>query len=372
MARTMVSGATTRKRLAGLLPWLLTLALGCSAGPTPDTGVGNPGVDAGPIDAGFAVNIDGGRIGYDIRPIDIPTHDIQPNFDAFFANNPPPMFCGPDGGGVDVPRVVLPGGTATCPADLNREGCACNTIGQTVSCWPGLRVNRNRGVCHDGMTTCMPYDEIAGRWGPCMGYTLPTPGVTLGAGACQCFSMGQWSLANTSPCIVQVGSTYYAVSTYMDAMGQAQCPGNLMTQMPPFMLPTQAFSTNTLRVDCTGEFQLCYTIRAGNAAHPSASDCVVGRTCTTAWYATSGAVQTLPPLPAWTSTDSTCATAFATTGGYGEMSVVGLSSECEHIDNMGQPYVFNRVTYCPSLCNDPAHATDPMCTMCGNGGSGGF
>ncbi len=79
----------------------------------------------------------------------------------------------------------------------------------------------------------------------------------------------------------------------------------------------------------------------------------------------------MPDLPGWSSTSTSCATAFATTGGYGEMSVVGLSVLCDKVDDgSGNPYVFNRVQYCPLACNTTP--TGPGCQGCGQGGSGGF
>ena len=81
--------------------------------------------------------------------------------------------------------------------------------------------------------------------------------------------------------------------------------------------------------------------------------------------------QELPDLPSWVGTDPTCAQQFRDSGGYGEMSVRGLSVECDPIDDgMGDPYVFNRVNYCPLRCSmDP---TGPGCEGCMMGGSGIF
>ena len=77
------------------------------------------------------------------------------------------------------------------------------------------------------------------------------------------------------------------------------------------------------------------------------------------------------PLPAWVSTNNACATQFNESGGYGEMSVRGLSAECDPIDDgSGDEYVFNRVNYCPGDCAD--RPTDPDCMSCGRGGSGTF
>lgn len=321
-------------------------------------------------DASVTPPMDLGGFTLDVPPLDRPVRDVLPNPDAFFASNPPPQYCGPDGG-ADGGSAVVPGGTPECPDDLLREGCPCTAVGETRPCWPGLRANRNRGVCRDGMTTCEPYDELGGRWGACQGYVLPTPGARLGPSACQCFSEGRWELENLSPCFVQVGTNeLYAVSTYLDARGQAQCP-TLTPGAPPAPQPGTVFSPNHLTVDCAGQFELCFTIRAGDVTTPLPADCLVARVCTTAWYPTAGARQTLPPLPGWTATDSACVRRFYDTGGYAEMSVVGLSRECQRIDDgMANPYVFLRAGYCPVRCN--MTPTAPECQNCRNGGNGMF
>lgn len=391
-----------RQKLLGAL--LATIALGCSADGTTvidkDTGT-TPPVDRNPTpppppppgppppppppgtDGGMDAlvppppPVDGGtdddvvRPTFDVAPLDVMRRDVQPNYDAFFADNPPPRYCGPDGSAADAPAPPpLPGGTPECPDDLTHEGCECTTIGEMHSCWPGARANRNRGICRDGMARCEPYDELSGRWGPCVGAVLPTPGVVRGPGACQCFSQGRWQIDNTSPCFVQTGGLYYAVSTYLSGM-TAQCPTLAPGARPPFMpMAGQPFSTNSLTVDCTGQFELCYAIKAGSAATPLPTDCTVARVCTSAWYGTRNVAQTFPPLPGWSGMDQACAQRFVMSGGYGEMSVVGQSSECEMINDRGAPYVFNRVTYCPLRCN--MTPTLPECVGCGNGGSGMF
>ena len=346
--------------------------VGCSSDNsviTPDAGKGTPGMDSGGIVPG---DPDASRRFDDVIPIEIRGRDVVPNYDAIFANNPPPRMCGPDGS-VST-DVMLPGGTPECPDDLVREGCPCDTVNATRSCWPGLRVNRMRGICRDGTATCLPYDELGGRWGPCENYVLPDPNARLGPASCQCFSQGRWEITNLSPCFITDASgmrVTYTISTTHDAMGRAMCPPAMTT--PPTSVPV-TFSTNFLTVDCTGEFTLCYTIRAGNGMSPSPNDCVVGESCTTAWYREAGVRQTLPLLPGWVNSSTegrTCAERFRATGGYGEMSVRGVSSECQSIDNgMGQRYVFNRVTYCPSICNTMPNLE--QCRNCGNGGSGNF
>lgn len=332
-----------------------------SNGPARDTGPGGGG-DAGmdamalpppPLDGGFPTDSGGFP---DRRP-------PAPNPDAFFAEDPPPAYCGPDGG---APDVVVPGGTPECPDDKNREGCACSPVGSTAPCWPGLRANRDRGICRDGTTTCLPFDEFTGAWGPCEGAILPVPGVTRGAQACNCFSRGRWEIDNTSPCFVTYspGGTY-AVSTDPTS---GRCP--MIPDTPPPPAPA-IWSANRLVVDCAGQFRLCYTVKAGNPMAPSPTDCVVGQACTEGYYPTPYTEQELPALPGWASPDGTCATTFLAVGGYGEMTVEGLSIECEAIDDgMMEPFVFNRVPYCPVHCADMPDTEE--CRMCRMGGSGDF
>ncbi len=290
--------------------------------------------------------------------------DARPNPDAFFAEDPPPMECREDGTMGPLPDP--PGGTPECPDDKNREGCRCDTPGEMAPCWPGLRANRNRGQCRDGVTTCEAFDEFSGVWGACNGFVLPAEGVVRGPAACTCFSQGQWALANLSPCFITYSTgQLYAVST----LPGGGCPSVPATPPPP--PPSGTWSTNTLRVDCEGRFNLCYTIKAGDPAAPSPADCVVAEVCTEGWYAERDVVQPFPDLPAWAGDNPTCARQFVDNGGYGEMTVQGLSVECDEIDDgSGGRFVFNRVPYCPLSCNDTP--TAPECVDCMMGGSGSF
>src|SRR5262249_46544804 len=147
--------------------------------------------------------------------------------DAFWANDPPPMMCGPDSGVTPKP----PGGTPDCPDDKNREGCPCPKEGQTAACWPGFRKNRSKGDCKDGTTTCKKISETELGWGPCEGYVLPSG--TTGKAACTCFSGGSWNIANLSPCFFSdsSGAVTGAVSTVptYDASGKltnVACPSS--------------------------------------------------------------------------------------------------------------------------------------------------
>jgi hypothetical protein len=342
------------------LVWVIPVALfaaACTGGFTGGPGQepeADGGVESTPL------SIDGGMLA--------PDKGVQPNWDAFFANDPPPQYCGPTGGGGTPPP--LPGGTPDCPDDKNREGCPCAKQGEVAACWPGLRKNRNRGICKDGTTVCQLEGEHLLRWGPCKGYVLPVPGVTKGPQACTCFSKGTWKIDNLSPCFVDYGAgQLYAVSTYVDSSGKAKCP-TPSTAPPPQPEPGQPWSTNTLTVDCAGQFKLCYTIKAGDYNNPSAADCVLAQACTSVWYAQKDTPQTLTPLPAWSAKDPTCVAAFEKKGGYGEMSVIGQSIECDAVDDNGAPLVFLRVSYCPLACNTTPSL--PGCANCGNGASGSF
>jgi hypothetical protein len=158
------------------------------------------------------------------------------------------------------------------------------------------------------------------------------------------------------------------VSTYIDGQGKAQCPDPANLPNPQ---PGTTWSSDTLKVDCAGEFTLCYTLKAGTGTAPKSTDCVLAKKCTTGFYPTKGQVTPFPDLPAWTLSDSACATQFATTGGYGEMSVKGQSVLCEAVDDgHGNESVFNRVQYCPLACNQ--NPQGPGCQNCSQGGSGGF
>jgi hypothetical protein len=300
-----------------------------------------------------------------------PGQSTDASADAFWANDPPPMYCGFDGG----MEPATPGGTPDCPSDKNRQGCPCPSAGMSAACWPGLRVDRNVGQCKDGMTTCMETNEGTDlQWGPCMGYVLPEPGAEAGAPACKCFSGGQWLINNLSPCFVSGSSSgsgpVYAVSTIQQGDGgAAACPA--ISGPPPVPAPSQPWSTDSLTVDCPGHYNLCFSLKAGSASSPKSTDCTVMTVCTEADYPTANVTEVIPPLPGWTTTSDTCSTQFNTSGGYGEMTVQGLSELCEKVDNgMGGPMVFNRVQYCPTACDtDPSGAG---CMDCMQGGSGSF
>lgn len=276
--------------------------------------------------------------------------------EEIWADDPPPKWCGPANGGKKPPA---PGGTPECPDDKNREGCPCTKLGETKPCWPGLRVNRNLGDCKDGTTTCVSDGELSKKWGKCEDFVLPDKNAEKGAAACKCFSAGSWKLDNVIPCFISGSSASYATS--------AECK----EPVPPNTKPATPWSENTLKVDCAGHFKLCYSLKAGDAKNPKASDCSLMTVCTEDDYVTAGTEQAFPKLPGWVSNDAACVDKIlAGSPIYGEMTVEGESVLCDDISDSGKPLVFNRVAYCPMDCAERPNDTD--CKNCGNGGSGSF
>lgn len=287
--------------------------------------------------------------------------DLMFDPDAFWAEDPPPAMCLLDGGTLPPPKP--PGGTPTCPDDKNRQGCPCPTIGETAACWPGLRKHRGLGSCQDGVTKCVQNGEFGGIWGACEGYVLPVPDAP-GRDGCNCFSAGRWAIENVVPCFYSFNGAHIGAASAILSGGVPKCsPMGEKVALPP-----SPWSPNTLTVDCVGRWKLCYTIKAGDVKNPLPADCVVATACTQGDYPKANEVMPLPVLPAWyTSTPAqvACAEKFKNSGGYGEMSVDGLTVTCDDVKKM-----FNRVGYCPLKCNDTPMA--PECKDCRSGGSGMF
>ncbi len=364
MQRSIPDGAASG---AALLALLAAIGAGC-AREIDDGGLGrrhDHANDGGEADAGF----DGGAFGNadPTGPNNLPDGtfwdpDAAVTADAFFVDDPAPMYCGPDGG-----SAPLPEGTPVCPDDKNREGCPCPEPGVQAACWPGKRVHRNHGVCRDGTTVCQDTAEFGRRWGPCEGYVLPDEAAVAGPEACGCFSSGTWAIDNLVPCLHPSG-----MHVYSSIPGGAfpNCGENVPAP-PPF--PGANWSENTLTVDCAGQFRLCFAIKAGDIEHVQTDDCIVMQHCVDVWYPEPGVAQQLPPIPAWVSTDGACAARFDPSRGigYGEMTVVGETIECDAVDDgAGNPYVIHRTKYCDQSCQQTPAA--PHCSSCGTGASGMF
>lgn len=290
-----------------------------------------------------------------------------------YKNDPLPKWCGPDGGG-SAPVI---GGTEECPEDKNKPGCGCDKPGDTAACWTGLRRHRGLGICKDGVATCKVKNETLNVWGDCEGQVLPKPD-GKGGEACSCFSLGTWKIANTSPCLYCQGGQCRSYSTVGDNGGG--CDFN--NPVADGTKPAGDWSTDTLKVDCAGEYDLCFRIRSGSYENPSSNDCILGESCIKANYLQPDVEQPLPNLPTWFGADKACATKWEVTTpedkspGYGEMIVKGQTVLCEAVDDgSGKEYVFHRVKYCPRICRpgypnyQPNH---PECVDCQLKGKGDF
>lgn len=298
-----------------------------------------------------------------------------------YKNDPPPAWCGPEGADQGPPI----GGTEECPSDKNKPGCSCATLGEKAPCWEGLRKHRNLGICKDGEATCVKKSETTNVWSECVGQQLPKKDAK-GKEACACFSFGEWNIANTSPCLwAETGTDYYAYSTVYDSASKttSHCSMPPGTHVPPGGTPPGIWSTDTLKVDCAGTFNLCFKIRAGDHSNPKADDCTLGESCIEADYKKENVEQPLPDLPAWTGKDAACAkkwefdTPEDQSPGYGEMIVKGQTVRCDEVGTAGgaTEYVFHRVKYCPRICREghphynPSH---PNCADCQLKGTGEF
>ncbi|MDD9947779.1 MAG: hypothetical protein OXU20_42455 [Myxococcales bacterium] len=283
--------------------------------------------------------------------------------DAFFIDDAPPPYCGPDGGRREP---MDPGGTPGCPADKNRQGCPCPEEGMKASCWPGQRIHRNRGICEDGRTVCQGTLEFGLQWGPCDGYVLPEEDAEEGAEACECFTAGRWQLDNLVPCLQQNDGKVFMYSSSLDKDGNYRCES--LASPPPS--PAAHWADSVLNVDCEGRFELCYTIKAGDSDQPSQDDCIIMRECFDVWYEDARSDVPLR-LSGWASSDSDCGKRFMREGGYGEMTVKGLSIQCQEVDDGdGNPRVFFRTNYCPPDCKE--RPNDAECRDCTTGGDGEF
>jgi hypothetical protein len=299
--------------------------------------------------------------------------DAPPYDPNLYKNDPPPPWCGPETG-VAPPPIT---GTEDCPSDKNKPGCGCEVPGQVADCWTGLRRHRNLGICKDGKAKCLTKNETSAVWGACEGEVLPVIGAK-GEEACSCFSVGEWKIANTSPCLWNSGGQY-AFSTVLENGKSTNCGKDAKPIPPAGTAPPGIWSTNTLKVDCAGTFRLCFRIRAGNYSAPNPNDCVLGEVCTDAQYDQANVEQTLPDLPTWAGKDTACAqkwevdTPANVSPGYGEMIVKGQTVRCDAIDDgSGNDYVFHRVQYCPRMCRDEANANAPECVACQLAGKGSF
>jgi hypothetical protein len=169
--------------------------------------------------------------------------------------------------------------------------------------------------------------------------------------------------------VYEVPHGTYVTSSIEDARTGFRCePG---VQSDEEAAQPADWTTSRLTAECAGQFELCFTLKAGDAARPSPDDCTLQRLCIDTWYPRPGAAQELPSLPGWQSAPDTCTKQFIQQGGYGELSVLGTSADCDAVDDgHGAPYVFKRTRYCSTQCAlTPGR---PECKACDTGVSGQF
>jgi hypothetical protein len=175
-------------------------------------------------------------------------------------------------------------------------------------------------------------------------------------------------LSNLVPCIQNSAKGVFIYSSHPDDEHGFECSAVSGARQAA---PVEDWSDSTLEVECAGQFKLCYTMKAGRASQPKPSDCTLMHSCIDVWYGDAGELQELPALPGWAASDAACAKRFVDVGGYGEMSVIGLSAECDPVDDgHGAPYVFLRTGYCDSACASTPDADG--CRECSSNGSGNF
>jgi hypothetical protein len=186
------------------------------------------------------------------------------------------------------------------------------------------------------VSTCVRDDEEF-AWGPCEGAVLSCDG-----GDGSCFSSGRWDIDNTTLCIQgrRLGGVLSDVAISSTPYTTQDCYDPAVAQRPPI-----AWSRHRITADCPGAYTLCFTVRAGDASRPAASDCVLAESCVDVDYDAAGRMQELPELPSWLA-DRSCSAEFYTGGGYAELSVRGTTRSGEEVGRPGAPRVIKRVPYC--------------------------
>jgi hypothetical protein len=185
---------------------------------------------------------------------------------------------------------------------------------------------------------------------------------TSGGSVCTtCFLHGDWQVDNLEPCFVTEGDAGLAISSAVQG-GTATCPTSFDAP------PTADWSTDSLTIDCSGTYTLCYAIKAGDPKNQLATDCTIIEDCTQPGQAVANMKAAFPDLPGWLSGSDAggCIAQLENSGGYGAMSVRGTADGCGTVARDD----FQYVTYCPINCNGPNPS--PNCATCQGGGGGPF
>lgn len=175
---------------------------------------------------------------------------------------------------------------------------------------------------------------------------------------CTCVTAGSWHLANVSPCVLR-GDKPWMFSASLTDGGLLDCGTSVIEPPSP---PSSEWTTSAIELSCTGDFEVCWVIRAGSYLDPKPTDCVIARVCTSFSYPTASLRMTLPELPGWVSDEHACIEAFAE-GGYGQATLQGSSDSCGRIETTaGNPVVFDITNYCKVSCQMTPEA--PECSNC--------
>jgi hypothetical protein len=130
--------------------------------------------------------------------------------------------------------------------------------------------------------------------------------------ACDCPL--EWDVDNITICGVESSSDPVRAPLLYSTSMSAACENYGDTFPQP--VPRTPWSKQRIRSTCAGSGELCVTLKQGDWEHPGADDCVLARKCTPFTYNGENKVLELPPIEAWSVTDSACAYKFEANDGY--------------------------------------------------------
>jgi hypothetical protein len=165
-----------------------------------------------------------------------------------------------------------------------------------------------------------------------------------------------WQIDNLAVCVGQ-HTAFTDTLLYSSSPGgdKPQCDAGRRFPQP---VPARDWSDQRLSSPCTGAGTLVLRVRQGDAADPSADDCIIAEQQLEFDYTTADQPLTLPALAPWSAQDQACARAYEEQGGYLEFRVESAEVGCGK-DGSTVKYV----NQCPVTCDlDPS---GPECEDCG-------
>jgi hypothetical protein len=167
----------------------------------------------------------------------------------------------------------------------------------------------------------------------------------------ECMCPLEWNVDNITVCGVESTAARPPL-VYSTVMGSSGPSCGTEPSAFPAPLPKQAWSKQRIRSTCAGSGQLCFRLRQGDAEHPTNDDCVLAEHCTDFTYKGDNKYLELPPIDAWTVSDTACAYKFEAEDGYLEFA---------NDSDLGcEPVVQRRL--CPLSC--AKHSSTPECQAC--------